>query len=216
MFDVVTDLHWDNGMNGGAPPGVFATMDVSKYRNPEAEVLLVGGDTGERRDQTVEFLNAVATQYRRVVAVWGNHEQNTGPVTFADNVVLLDEVGNRFREGGVAYVGGCPLDDAAFDRVVLEYQRAQVDDVVDRVVLLTHYVPTPRFSKLLGRDVTNKTNRLLDRLTFVRKPTLCVFGHVHLRGEGEVDGMRWVMNPRGYKGKLRDGSYWAAKFKFEP
>lgn len=216
MFDIVSDLHFDNGMRD-SPRGIMARLDVGRFKSEGASVLIVAGDTAERRSDTWDLLNNVAAFYDRVIAVWGNHDQGeTDEVSKNPNVVVLDDrPGNIFVEDGIAYIGGCPLDEAAEATIVQGFHWAQLDESVRRVVLVTHYVPSLRFSAIAGRDISNKAFSLLERLTVVRKPTLLVFGHVHLRLEGEIDGMRFVSNPRGYRGKLRDHSDWSGRFQFE-
>lgn len=215
MFDIVSDLHFDNGMQG-SPEGILRTIDVTKYRNETARVLIVAGDTAERERDAADFLNNAAGHYEQVIAVLGNHDrlEDVAPA-LADNVHVLDRTGCGFLWEGIAFVGACPLDFEAEAEVAERFAVAQRALDVERVVLVVHYVPSRRFSQVAGRDIDNKAIDLLERLEPVRKPTLLVFGHVHLRFEGEIDGMRFLSNPRGYRGKLRDGSFWAGRFLFE-
>jgi hypothetical protein len=211
MFDVVSDLHFDNAMKG-SPPGLFSNLDVLKFKSPDATMLLVVGDTAETLRDAVDYYNAAARHYELVVAVLGNHEEPGEHAPLDQRVVVLDLCGHAYRHDRIAFVGGCPLDDAADDAVIAEFAAAQADDHVDRVVLLLHFVPSKRFSEIAGMNIDGKCISILERLSPIRKPTLLAFGHVHLTFHGEIDGMTFVSNPRGYRGKLRDGSYWRGSF----
>lgn len=215
MHDVVSDLHFDNGMSG-SPPGLFSRLDVLKYKSPDARVLLVAGDTGESFADAVDYYNSAAEHYDLVVAILGNHERMVETAPISERVKVLDLIDHIHRQAEIAYVGGCPVDDAAAIRLAARFAEAQDDPHVERVVLMTHYVPSLRFSEIAGRDISNKSIAFLETLPRPVKPTLLVFGHVHLRFEGNLDGFDYVANPRGYRGKLRDGSYWSGTFRFEP
>lgn len=214
MFDLVSDLHFDNGM-AGSPPGLFGRLDVLKYKTPEARVLLVAGDTGESFADAVDYYNNAAQHYELVVAILGNHERMGPTAPVDDRVKVLDIIDHVYRQAEIAYVGGCPVDDAAAARVAVRFAEVQADPEIERVVLMTHYVPSLRFSEIAGRDIANKSIAFLETLSRPVKPTLLVFGHVHLRFEGSLDGFDYVANPRGYRGKLRDGSTWSGSFRFE-
>src|SRR5688500_14815677 len=103
MFDFSSDLHFDNAMTGG-PLGWLGTIDVRKYKNPGAEVLLIAGDTSNSLTDTVDFLNAAAEHYERVIAVLGNHEKRDGQAEPRENVHLLDLAGHEYRVDGIAFL----------------------------------------------------------------------------------------------------------------
>jgi hypothetical protein len=73
MCDVSSDLHFANAVLGG-PIGWLGKIDVGKYKNPASTTLLIAGDTSQSPNDTVDFLNAAADHYERVIAVLGNHE----------------------------------------------------------------------------------------------------------------------------------------------
>jgi hypothetical protein len=211
MFDFTSDLHFDNGMWGG-PTGLLKHVDVLAYKNPEATTLLVAGDTSETIDDTIDFLNAAAAHYDRVVAVLGNHEQGPHRVPVHDRVHVLDLCGYEHRDGDLLYLGGCMADEAEVAVVAKRLEMAQADETITRVIVLSHFVPTPRLCGLLGRAFPEKCNTFLDRVTPPRKPITVVFGHVHLPFAGTLDGFQLLSDPRGYRGVRRDGSAWRRRF----
>jgi Icc-related predicted phosphoesterase len=211
MFDFSSDLHFDNAMMGG-PVGWLGKIDVGKYKNPASTTLLIAGDTSESLRDTVDFLNAAAEHYERVIAVLGNHEKAEGDAVLRENVHVLDLCGYEYRMDGIAYLGGCLEDGAAVEVVARKLTAAQTDDEVSRVIVLSHFAPTPRLCDLVGRDFRGKCNGLLDKVAPPLKDTTIVFGHVHLPFDLILDGYRLLADPRGYKGIRRDGTAWQGKF----
>lgn len=211
MFDFASDLHWDNAMGGG-PHGWLGTIDVLQYKNPTSSTLLIAGDTSQHIRDTMDFLNAAARHYDRVVAVLGNHEEVSGQIVPAENVHLLDCSAFEQRVGDVAYLGGCLEKESDVAAVASKFADAQADSRISRIIILSHFVPTPRASSLLGRDIAEKCNDLLDRVERPRKDATVVFGHAHLPFQGFLDGFRLLSHPRGYRGIRRDGTVWSRKF----
>lgn len=209
MYDHVSDLHLDNAMTGG-PLGWLGRVALGRYKTPAARRLIIAGDTTEHLADTVDVLNGVAPLYDRVVAVLGNHETAGQHPPLRGNVAILDLLDHPLVEHGVAYVGGCLGDEAAVMRAAEQYRL--VAPGVDRVVVVSHYVPSPRISALVGRDISGKANHLLEQIGAPIVRTDVVFGHVHLAIDGEVAGFKVRSNPRGYRGKLRDGSDWPYRF----
>jgi hypothetical protein len=211
MIDYASDLHWDNAMGGG-PHGWLGTIDVLRYKNPGSSALLIAGDTSQHISDTLDFLHAAAQHYSRVVAVLGNHEELSGHAAPATNVHLLDFSAFEQRVGDVAYLGGCLEKEDDVAAVASKLDQAQVDGRVSRVIVLSHFVPTPRIGSLLGCELAAKCNNLLDRVQRPRKDTTVVFGHAHLPFQGYLDGFRLLSHPRGYRGIRRDGTVWPRKF----
>ncbi|MBL0404454.1 metallophosphoesterase [Microvirga aerilata] len=211
MFDFVSDLHFDNGMSGG-PLGWLGTIDVCPYKNPGSSTLLVAGDTSETVDDTIDFLNAAAAHYERVVAVLGNHEKGCSQVQARENVHILDLCGHEYRSGAIAYLGGCMENEREVEQVAARLDAVQKDSAVGRIIVLSHFVPTPRLCNVLGREFPEKCNRFLDLVSPPVKATAIVFGHVHLPYAGDLDGFQLFSEPRGYRGKRRDGSAWGRRF----
>ncbi|MBJ6128563.1 metallophosphoesterase [Microvirga splendida] len=211
MFDFSSDLHLDNAAMGG-PFRWIGKIDVRKYKNPTSTTLLIAGDTSESLSDTVDFLNAAADHYERVIAVLGNHEEVDRDAVTRDNVHILDLVGHEYRKDGIAYLGGCLEDEAAVEVVARKLTAAKNDATISRVIVLSHFAPTPRLSDLTGGNFREKCNGLLDMVGPPLKDTTIVFGHVHLPFNLMLDGYRLLSDPRGYRGIRRDGSAWRGKF----
>ncbi|RYF04619.1 MAG: hypothetical protein EOO77_29415 [Oxalobacteraceae bacterium] len=209
MYDHVSDLHLDNAMQGG-PIGTLGRTSLVQYKTDLGTRLIVAGDTSEYLADTVDVLNGLAPHYELVVAVLGNHEKPGPHARLAGNVVILDLLGHPLVHDRVGYVGGCLGTEPEVDRAVDQYR--DIAGQVDRVILVSHFVPTPRLSMVVRRDIAGKCNDLLDRLGPVLGRTDVVFGHVHLEFETQVDGMPVHSNPRGYRGKRRDGTFWRSRF----
>lgn len=211
MFDFSSDLHFDNAVMGG-PLGWLKTIDVTKYKSKASETLLIAGDTSECLSDTVDFLNAAAEHYERVIAVLGNHEKVDGEAGTRENVHVLDLIGHEYRNGGVAYLGGCLEHEAEVEVVARKLTTAQSNHEISRVIVLSHFAPTPRLCDFAGRDFKEKCNSLLDMVGPPLKHTTIVFGHVHLPFDLMLDGYRLLADPRGYRGIRRDGSAWSGRF----
>lgn len=210
LFDHVSDLHLDNAMAGG-PHGTFKNVNLARYRTEGATHLIVAGDTANHIGDTIDVINAVAPLYERVILAKGNHEQEGPHLPVASNVILLDEI--RFAvHRRVGFVGGCLDTEEAVAEAVRGITFLDSSTAVDRIIIVSHFVPSPRLSKLFGRDVASKSNDLLDRLGPLSKRTDVVFGHVHLACDGYIDGVRVRANPRGYRGQLRDRTHWRGRF----
>lgn len=212
VIDHVSDLHWDNGMMRSKPLGWLGRIDVAQYRRSEADVLVVAGDTSNHHLDTADFLAAAAEHCSRVVAVHGNHERlHPVQAQLPTNVYLLDDLpGHTVTVGGVAFVGGClaPEDAEAIATVVAAVSAAQDDPALRAVVVVSHYVPTPKVGDIIDADIQHKANDLLDRLPAPAKLGVIVFGHLHIEVDTVINGWRMVSNPRGYRGLRRDGSAW--------
>lgn len=219
LIDHTADLHLDNGLVRSEPVGWLERFDVEKYRHPNAEVLVSAGDTSNHPLDTADFLTAAAGSYVHVIAVNGNHElMSPTQAPVPANVHLLDEIpGQKVVIEGVAFVGGClgPEDVEATTTVVAAVEKANGDPAVRTVVVISHYVPSARVGDIIGTDIAHKSNNLLDRLPTPAKPSVIVFGHLHVEIDAVIDGWRVVSNPRGYRGIRRDGTAWTGFGRLE-
>jgi hypothetical protein len=211
MFDFSSDLHFDNAMMGG-PVGWLGRIDVGKYKNPASTTLLIAGDTSESLRDTVDFLNAAAEHMSESSPSSGTMRRPREMPCSRENVHVLDLCGYEYRMDGIAYLGGCLEDRAAVEVVARKLTAAQTDDEVSRVIVLSHFAPTPRLCALAGRTFNEKCNGLLDQVDPPLKDTTVVFGHVHLPFDLTLDGYRLLADPRGYRGIRRDGTAWQGKF----
>lgn len=207
----VSDLHLDNAMAGG-PHGWFGGFDFAGHAGSPEDTLVIVGDTGEHVDDTIDFLNAAATRFRSVVAVWGNHETGSPTHARAPNVHILDLTPDGLHiddDQRVGYVGGClaPTDSVPLTRTERGLRRLEASSAVERIVVVSHFVPTARIGRLIGRDIRTKCNDLLERFAPAHvKPTTVAFGHLHIEVEVMIAGVCLVSNPRGYRKERRDGS----------
>lgn len=205
----VSDLHLDNAMSGG-PFGWLGRFDVSAYAGGSDDTLVVAGDTAEQVDDAIDALNAAARRFRSVVATWGNHEKGLPTHARAPNLHVLDLQAQGLHIDPVTrvgYVGGCltPGDDGQFTRTEEGLRSLEAAAAVDRIVIVSHFVPTPRIGPLVGLDLREKCNNLLERVPpKATKPTAVVFGHAHIEIDATLDGVRLVSNPRGYRRQRRD------------
>lgn len=219
IIDHLSDAHIDNGMLSARPLGWLGRFDFERYRSAAADVLIVAGDTANHARDTADFLMTAARHYPHVVAVNGNHERlNPARVQLPNHVHLLDDVPGRTATiGGVAFTGGClsPADEDTLAAVVAAVDAAHDDPVIKSVVVVSHYVPTAKIGDIIGSDIGHKCNDLLDRLPTPTKPSLIVFGHLHMEVNAVIDGWLVVSNPRGYRARRRDGSTWSGFQRIE-
>lgn len=91
---------------------------------------------------------------------------------------------------------------------------AQDDDSVRKILVVTHTVPTPKalvpdnhkWGHLNGSYCNTEMQRVLDADT-KKKIRTWVFGHTHYLYDFMEQGVRFVTNPRGYRGEKRDPAY---------
>ena len=163
VFDHVCDLHLDNALMGG-PHGWLTSFDLARFKSADATHLLVGGDTSNHAQDTIEVLNGIAPLYLRVIAVPGNHEEGHSVVAPAPNVTILDPL-HPFVENGIGFAGGLMQEDTDVRLVVATVHAFDQDDRVTRIIVISHVAPTPRLGALFGGvNITPKSNCFLDLL----------------------------------------------------
>lgn len=197
-IDYTSDLHLDNGLLCG-PQGWLGRTPIVGSQD---RVLAVAGDTANHVDDTVDVFNAAAMTYAGVVGILGNHERGPRTRELFRNVMILDEHEDRRVDiFGTAFIGACM---ATIDPVVVESVKARWEEGGDLIVL-SHYVPLATLAPL-GYDTADKCNGLVDALGPAPYATTVIFGHAHLPADLTIGNYRFVSNPRGYRGRRRDGT----------
>lgn len=104
------------------------------------------------------------------------------------------------------------LADQQSDAIASQVREFQNDQSVREIVLVTHTVPvveglrshTDQYGHLNGSYCNTKMQRVLDADSNSKISTW-VFGHTHDFRDFYKSGVRFVSNPRGYRGERRDG-----------
>lgn len=209
-IDYASDLHLDNAMRGG-PHGWLGRTDIAKWSDG-GDVLVVAGDTAEHIDDTIDLLNGAQNHYPVVIGCLGNHETGAASKSLRDRVFLLDWLDDRrIDHDGIAFIGGClsPADRDEADRLALSINGAASEVAVREIVAITHYPPSWRLATMLGRRIEEACSPMLEEVQLARdKPITWVCGHLHYEFDLDLDGIRIVSNPRGYRELRRDGSAW--------
>ena len=80
--------------------------------------------------------------------------------------------------------------------LIKDIENMQRSEDVDRIILVTHTIPHRRF---YGDDKHHHLNSRFESINSARYPKIdtWVFGHVHEQWDIEIDGIRYIANPRG-------------------
>tara|TARA_Y100000385_G_scaffold279738_1_gene329806 strand:+ start:522 stop:1325 length:804 start_codon:yes stop_codon:yes gene_type:complete len=80
--------------------------------------------------------------------------------------------------------------------LVKDIEDMQAATDVERIIVVTHTIPHRRFS---GDDQHHILNHLLESIDSARYPKIdtWLFGHIHEQWDVEIDGIRYIANPRG-------------------
>ncbi|EWY36186.1 hypothetical protein N825_29465 [Skermanella stibiiresistens SB22] len=169
-------------------------------------------DGGHLIAETVEQLRSFAERHD------GIHYLGTGPGIVIDQTLVCG-IATRSHLDMRVVDGGQGRDDRSVDHVVLLAQRvrdAAADPHIREVMIVTHMAPHAdaiAFTDDPLRDLEREaactaalTPIWSDCLDGGKLTTWC-FGHSRLYQDFTDEGVRFISNPRGYRGNLGDNPY---------
>jgi len=104
------------------------------------------------------------------------------------------------------------------DQLVAHVTAAQSDEAVDKILVITHTIPnlkgivpdSHRWGYLNGSYANTEMQRVVKADT-AKKIKIWVYGHTHFLYDFVDQGVRYVTNPRGYRGEKRSPDFTGIK-----
>ena len=217
MFDYVSDLHVSKG----------TIFNWEKHvKNKRNNTLIIAGDSASDFFKSGNIANDAGEFYKNVIAVDGNHEHDSGfdpmyqnKMFLKSNVIFLDGlIKYKHIIDDVLYVGyngWYKLFDRQLDNVIKTISKAQTDEAINKIIVITHYPPFVPEKLILNEQISSLKSQCLPNLgnSIYRADYNCkilafVFGHLHINVNESFDYFHLLSNPRGNSGYSRDDIEW--------